>query len=156
MAGTQKLTRREKRLWVGPMSMTGPGLREAIRLPVAVRTAVAVFCGLATGAVLIIADDAGWPAGSGVAGAVAVLWLGLFGLTSYARSRRRRLGMVQVTQPQFDLIMALSHVAPTHVAEARQLHDDLVSAIADPQNRDADVAVIEARMRQLVAVRTDA
>jgi hypothetical protein len=150
MAVTKKLTRREKRLWSGPQSMSGPRLRAAARLPKAAIVSTGAVCGIAAGALLTAVDEAGWPASSGFLGAVAVFWLCLLGVSLYAQARRRRLGLVQVTQPQFDLIMALSQVSPEHVLEARQLHDHLIDAIADPQNRDADVAAIEARMRRLV------
>jgi hypothetical protein len=150
MAMTQKLTRREKRLWSGPQSMSGPQVRAAVKLPTPVLIAVGLVCGIAAGALLSAVEEAGLPASGGFLGAAAVLWLCLLGVSLYARARRRRLGLVQVTQRQFDLLLALSQVQPEHVIEARRLHDRLIDAIADPQNRDDDVAAVETRMRQLV------
>lgn len=150
MAMTQKLTRREKRLWVGPQSMSGPGLRAAVKLPTGALVTATLACSIAAATATIVADDRGWPASSGFLGAAAAFWVCLFVLSRYAQARRRRLGLVQVTQPQFDLLMALSQVAAVRIDEARRLHDDLVAAIADPLNRDADVAVIVTRMHQLL------
>jgi hypothetical protein len=75
---TQKLTRRDKRVWAGQQSMSGPAVRAAVKLPMGALVTATLACSLAAAAVLIVADDRRWPTSMAFLGAAAAFWVCLF------------------------------------------------------------------------------
>jgi hypothetical protein len=137
-----------RRFWLGPTSMSGPELRAAMSQPLVVRLlvlAVAVAFGLGVGN---LGGRAGWAAAVAPAVYLAAVVALTIVLRRFVSARRRRLGLVEITRSQFDLVMAVGKVSPEHVAERRALHDALLAAIGRG-NRREEVAAIEARMGEL-------
>jgi membrane protein implicated in regulation of membrane protease activity len=128
--------------------MSGPELRAAMAQPLGVRLlilAVGVTFGVGVG---ILGGRAGWAAPVALAVYLAAVVVLTVVLRRYVTARRRRLGLVEISRSQFDLVMAVGKVSPEHVAEGRALHDALLSAIRRGDRRE-EVAAIEARMGEL-------
>ena len=150
MSLSREFHRGERRLWTGPMAMTGPQMREACALPVLGR--VGLYAGFFVVVMVVSVGMAAldWPFLAALP-IFAVLCIGaVLALQAYTGDRRRRHGMVQVPLSTWDLIVELGKVAPESVLEARRLHDQLVATVASPGYRDGEVAAIEARMTALL------
>ena len=150
MSLSREFHRGERRLWVGPIAMTGAELREACILPRVARIGVPAVLGAVVMLISIGMADLDWPFLAALP-IFGVLCIGTgMALQAYARDRRRRFGMAQVPTTTFDLLLELGRVPPGAVLEARRLHDQLVATVASPGYRDGEVAAIEARMNALL------
>jgi hypothetical protein len=135
-------------LWAAPWWISPGQLRAACMLPPAARLAPAAVLVVWLLVLPSLPPEAIPP---GLAVFFGLLVLAVVLLRRYGAARRWQVGMVRLTPAEFDLVCTLGQLPPARVAEGRELQNAYVRAMWEARGPDATTAVLEQRMRALVA-----